>query len=62
MKKTNRPYNEFEETELWKTLVKVLIDLVKNKDMQLTTPKEYVIGYICKILTPNLKRFSYHSQ
>jgi len=41
------PYIKFEGTELWKTMSKIIDDLVTNQDIELTTPKEYVIGFIC---------------
>ena len=44
------PYSKFENTKLWKTVNKAIDDLVENQDIKLTTPKEYVIGYLCKTI------------
>ena len=41
------PYQHFENTELWMKIENALNDLIKNKDIVITTPKEYVIGYVC---------------
>jgi hypothetical protein len=49
--KLSHPYEEFEETELWKALNKGILDLVKNKDLKEITRREYVVGYLCKALT-----------
>ena len=43
----NHPYRQFEDTENWKIIEKTINDLVLNNDVELLTPKEYVIGYIC---------------
>ena len=47
----NHPYLEFENTSVWTILEKAINELEGNKDLKLTTPKEYVIGYVCKQLT-----------
>ncbi|HET9431665.1 MAG TPA: hypothetical protein VFO70_10845 [Chitinophagaceae bacterium] len=49
MKKLRHHYKEYEETQLWKLIDKALDDLVENQDIELTTRKEYIFGYICKI-------------
>ena len=48
--KLKSPYIEFEDRQLWKIVDEAISDLVLNQDIKLTTRKEYVIGYICKIL------------
>jgi hypothetical protein len=48
--KLKHPYNEFEESQLWKLVDEAICDLIENQDIKLTTRKEYVIGYICKVL------------
>jgi hypothetical protein len=48
----NHPYKEYEKTELWLKLEKALNDLTENKDIEITTSPEYVIGYLCKSLKP----------
>jgi hypothetical protein len=49
--KPSHPYEEFEKTRLWKALNKGILDLVKNKDLVEITRREYVVGYLCKVLT-----------
>ena len=46
----NHPYVEFEKTPLWKTLHKAISDLQENRDVELTTAEQYVVGYLCKQL------------
>lgn len=55
MKDLNHPYKEFEETQLWNVIENALDALVENQDIELTTKREYVIGYLCKSLKSKLK-------
>jgi hypothetical protein len=48
MKTQTHPYVKYENTPLWSTIEKAVNELVKNQDIDLTTKKEYVIGYLCK--------------
>jgi hypothetical protein len=48
--KIKHPYIEYEGTLLWSLIDEAVDDLVINKDIELTTRKEYVIGYFCKML------------
>jgi hypothetical protein len=43
-------YAEFEKTPLWKAVDEAISDLEKNRDMELITTRENVIGYICQQL------------
>jgi len=43
-------YNEYQNTDLWKKLDKILKDLEENSDIEITTKRDLVIGYICKKL------------
>ncbi len=45
------PYKEFEKTRLWKALNKGIRDLVANHDLKEITSREYIVGYLCKVLT-----------
>jgi hypothetical protein len=45
------PYKEFEKTGLWKALNKGIRDLVENQDLKETERREYIVGYLCKVLT-----------
>jgi hypothetical protein len=45
------PYKEFEKTGLWKALNKGIRDLVENQDLKETERREFIVGYLCKVLT-----------
>ena len=45
------PYKEYENSKTWNAVARLIKDLVDNNDIELLTPKEYVIGYICKGLS-----------
>lgn len=47
----SHPYEEYENTELWKKIENAVNTLVDNNDLELTTKIEYVIGYLCKCLS-----------
>jgi hypothetical protein len=49
--KLPHPYKQFEKTGLWKALNKGILDLVKNQDLKEITRREYIVGYLCKLLT-----------
>ena len=55
MKEIKHPYKEYKQTHLWELLEKTIDDLVTNQDIELTTRKEYVVGYLCKIIKSDLK-------
>lgn len=55
MKESQHPYKQYEQTELWELINQAIEDLIENQDLELTTRKEYVIGYICKSIDPKLK-------
>ena len=44
------PYTDYEDTRLWKAVEKAIEDLVKNKDLEETMARPYIVGYICKSL------------
>ena len=44
------PYKEYEATELWQPIKSSVEDLIENNDIELFTPIEYVVGYLCKKL------------
>ena len=43
-------YKEFEGLVVWKTIDKAIAELEENQDLVLKTPREYVIGYLCRSL------------
>jgi hypothetical protein len=44
------PYTEFEQTQVWDVINRIIFDLEENRDIELTTPREYIAGYICNQL------------
>lgn len=61
-KKTAHPYEKLEKTPIWALVDRAIAALIKNKDIELTTRREYVVGYICKTLaddtsTKSLRKF-----
>lgn len=47
---------EFEGTPLWKALEKGIADLVQNLDVEERTRREYIVGYLCKMLARQKKK------
>lgn len=45
------PYEMFVGTPLWDVINKGINDLVENKDIEETTNREYIVGYLCKKIT-----------
>jgi hypothetical protein len=46
----DHPYKAFQGTPLWKRVDRAISALVKNGDLQETTGREYIVGYICKMV------------
>jgi hypothetical protein len=44
------PYARWEGTPLWSAIEKGIVDLVGNQDLIEKERREYIIGYICKIV------------
>jgi hypothetical protein len=44
------PYIRWEGTPLWRAIEKGITDLVGNQDLIEQAPREYIVGYICKIV------------
>jgi hypothetical protein len=44
------PYKEFQNTRLWKVLDEGIRHLAENKDLKESTAREYIVGYLCKLL------------
>ena len=51
------PYKEFEKTTLWKVLSKAIGELVKNHDLKEITHRDYIVGYLCKVLNQRRDTF-----
>ena len=47
----NHPYVDFEQTEQWDKIFQLIEDLIENNDLELYTPIEYVVGYLCQGLS-----------
>ena len=51
------PYETYKHTPLWNVVDRGIADLVSNGDLEETTDRTYIVGYLCKLLSePNLKR------
>ena len=46
----SHPYEQFEGTPLWGAINKGIDDLVENNDIEETTRREYIVGYLCKLI------------
>jgi hypothetical protein len=44
------PYVRWEGTPLWKAIEKGVADLVENQDLIEQEHREYIVGYLCKII------------
>ncbi|WP_180955317.1 hypothetical protein [Peribacillus deserti] len=44
------PYKEIEEHWTWEVIFRGIGDLVENKDLIETTNREYIVGYLCKLI------------
>ncbi|QFF97852.1 hypothetical protein PB01_02945 [Psychrobacillus glaciei] len=47
----SHPYKQFEDTILWKVINKGIHDLIHNNDIEEMTRREYIVGYLCKLVT-----------
>lgn len=47
------PYKEYKTSKLWIFVKFSIEDLVENNDIELFTPIEYVVCYICKNISSN---------
>jgi hypothetical protein len=43
-------YSEFERTPLWKAIDTAIAELERNSDVELTTARTHIIGYLCQQL------------
>jgi hypothetical protein len=44
------PYEKYKNSELWIKLNDILKELEENQDIEITTHRDYVIGYLCENL------------
>ena len=47
-KEMKHPYVEYESSKVWMIVRSSVEELVENNDIELLTPIEYIVGYICK--------------
>lgn len=45
------PYEKYESTPAWRVIDEAITALVKNHDLQETTARQYIVGYLCKQLS-----------
>jgi hypothetical protein len=46
----SHPYTRFESDPLWPLLEQAIADLAANRDLQETTDRAYIVGYLCQVL------------
>jgi hypothetical protein len=49
------PYKKYESHPYWKRIDKGVSDLVESKDLVERTAREYIVGYLCKIVLKEKK-------
>lgn len=52
----SHPYEQFEGTPLWEAINKGIDDLVENNDIEETTRREYIVGYLCKLINESVTK------
>ncbi|WP_200961611.1 hypothetical protein [Paenibacillus sp. Soil522] len=50
----SHPYEQFEGTSLWEVINKGINDLVVNNDLEEITQREYIVGYLCKLINESI--------
>jgi hypothetical protein len=53
-KKRKHPYDRYKSSQLWKVVDAAIEDLVENNDLSEGTRREYIVGYLCKKIWPEL--------
>jgi len=43
----SHPYKAFEDSPTWRTLDAAIRELETNRDLELTTARHYVVGFLC---------------
>lgn len=49
-------YNKYKTHEIWEILDQAVKDLEQNSDIEITTNRDYVIGYIAKEIIDNKEK------
>lgn len=50
------PYVEYEADPLWPLIEKGIADLVKNQDLVEQEDRNYIVGYLCKVILTGQKK------
>ncbi len=50
------PYMEYEESSLWPLVEKGISDLVNNQDLIEKEDRNYIVGYLCKVVSEGQKK------
>ena len=50
------PYTDYEADPLWPLIEKGIGDLVENKDLVEKEDRNYIVGYLCKVILKGRKR------
>jgi hypothetical protein len=50
------PYVQFEDTPMWSWIAKGIADLVENRDLVEYENREYIVGYLCKVIARGQSR------
>ena len=50
------PYEKYKDSSNWKIIGQALNDLIENKDIELTTAPDYIVGYLCKKLDDEINK------
>ncbi|SEM50177.1 hypothetical protein [Paenibacillus sp. OV219] len=50
----SHPYGQFEGSPLWEVINKGINDLVENNDLEEITKREYIVGYLCKLINESI--------
>jgi hypothetical protein len=45
-----RPYDDYKDTPLWRSLAEVLAELEASKEISVSTGADYVVGRLCERL------------
>lgn len=48
------PYEQYENSDLWRVVTESIADLQSNNDIIITTNEKYVIGCICEKIASKL--------
>lgn len=44
------PYSQYELEPIWPVINQAITDLVSNGDLEEKTARNYIVGYICKLI------------